>query len=47
MHTIHRAHAQIDQPFGFGCSLFALKVDELGVGSLQDEVEVLPPLAFA
>lgn len=47
MHAIHRAHAQIDQPFGFGCSLLTLKVDELGVGALQDEVEVLPPLAFA
>lgn len=47
MHTIHRAHTQIYQPFGFGCSLFTLKVDELGVVSLQNEVEVLPPFAFA
>lgn len=47
MHAVHRAHAQVDQPFGFGCSLLALEVDELGVGALQDEVEVLPPLAFA
>lgn len=46
VHAVHGAHAQVDQPFGFGRSLFALKVDELGVGSLQDEVEVLPPLAF-
>lgn len=47
MDAVDGAHAEIDQPFGFGRSLLALKVDELGVVPLQDEVEVLPPLAFA
>lgn len=47
MHTIHGAHAQVDQPFWFGGSLLALKVDELGIITLQDEVKVLPPFAFA
>lgn len=45
--TVDGADAEVDQPFGFGCSLLALKVDELGVVALQDEVKVLPPLAFA
>lgn len=47
VNTVDGAHAEIDQPFGFGCSLLALKVDELGVVALQDEVKVLPSLAFA
>lgn len=47
VNTIDRTHAQIDQPFGFGCSLLTLKVDELGVVPLQDEVKILPSLAFA
>lgn len=47
MHTIHRTHTQVDQPFRFGGSLLTLKVDELGVVTLQDEVKVLPSFAFA
>lgn len=47
MNAIHGAHAQIDQPFRFGCSLLALKVDKLGIVPLQDEVQILPSFAFA
>lgn len=47
VHAVHRAHAQVNQAFGFSGSLLTLKVDELGVVPLQDEVEVLPPLTFA
>lgn len=47
MHTVHGAHAQVDEPFWFGRSLLALKVDELSIVPLQDEVKVLPSFAFA
>ena len=46
MHAVNRAHAEVDEPFGFSGSLLTLKVDELRVVPLQDEVKVLPPLAF-
>lgn len=47
MNAVDGAHAQVDQPFRFGRSLLALKVDELGVVPLQDEVQILPSFAFA
>lgn len=47
MHTVYGAHTEINKPFRFGGSLLTLKVDELGVVTLQDEVKVLPSFAFA
>ena len=44
MDIINGAHAEVNQPFGLSGTLLTLKVDELGVVPLQDEVEVLPPL---
>lgn len=44
MDVIHRANAEVNQSFGLSGSLLTLKVDELGVVPLQDEVKVLPAL---